>query len=57
MKPGKGCMAIKLFLTRMGHLALREGEGEGRVRVDIGPLTFGQRNPSPESSPLLQGER
>jgi len=29
MKPGNYCMAIKLFLTRMGRLALREGEGEG----------------------------
>ena len=41
--------------TRMGRLSLRKGEGRVRVPWDI--LVVQPSNPSPPSSPLVQGER
>jgi hypothetical protein len=49
--------------TRLGHLALHKGEGEGEGPVPARRLEhfevvfFGSKTPSPYSSPLLQGER
>ena len=45
----------KTSCTRMSRLSLRKGEGRVRVPLDISVVQAS--NPSPPSSPLLQGER
>jgi hypothetical protein len=45
----------KASCTRMSRLSLLKGEGRVRVPLDI--LVVQASNPSPPSSPLLQGER
>jgi hypothetical protein len=45
----------KTSCTRMNRLSLRKGEGRVRVFLDISVVQAS--NPSPPSSPLVQGER